>query len=103
MVLPQLSTEQRQKNLERAAQVRQERAKIRADLKSMELTLADIFKRVNEPVIARMKVSALVEALPGYGKARAKQLLEEAGISPARRIQGLGTRQRDALIKALSK
>ena len=103
MALPQLSSEQRQKNLELAAQIRQTRAKIRVDLKSGELALTDILKRCDEPAIKRMKVSSLIEALPGYGKARAEKLMDEAGISMKRRIQGLGVRQREALLKALAK
>ncbi|MCL2654599.1 MAG: integration host factor [Coriobacteriia bacterium] len=101
MALPQLSIEQRRENLELAAQVRQARAKVRADLKSGNLSLAEVLKRADEPAIQRMKVSALIEALPGYGKARAEKLMDTAGISLSRRVQGLGTRQYDALIKAL--
>ena len=102
-MLPHLSAEQRQKNLERAAQVRQERAEIRTRLKSGELSLAEVLQASDNPTIMRMKVSTLIESLPGYGKAKAKQLMEEIGISENRRIQGLGTRQRDDLIKALIK
>jgi len=103
MALPQLTIEQRQKNLERAAQIRQKRASIRAGLKGGELSLVEILNQADDPAIMRMKVSALIESLPGYGKARAEKLMEEVGISCKRRIQGLGTRQREDLIKALSK
>jgi len=103
MALPQLSVEQRQKNLELAAKVRQERAEIRADLKSGKLSLSDVLARADEPAVMRMKVVALVESLPGYGKARAEKLMEEIDISTNRRVQGLGTRQYEALVKALSR
>jgi len=102
MALPQLSAEQRQINLERAAQVRQARAEIRAQLKSGKLSPTEVLMRTGDPTIMRMKVSVLLESVPGYGKARATKLMEELGIASNRRIQGLGARQRDDLIKALT-
>ena len=50
-----------------------------------------------------MKVSALIESLPGYGKAKATKIMDELGISPSRRIKGLGARQREQLLETLSK
>jgi ribosomal protein S13 len=46
-----------------------------------------------------MKVSALLEALPGIGKIRAQQIMAEVGISPTRRVRGLGTHQVAALVE----
>jgi ribosomal protein S13 len=48
-----------------------------------------------------MKVSALLEALPGVGKVRASRLMDECDISPSRRVRGLGVKQRAALQAAL--
>jgi ribosomal protein S13 len=45
-----------------------------------------------------MKVSALLEALPGVGKVRAQQIMERLEIAPSRRLRGLGERQRKALL-----
>ena len=50
-----------------------------------------------------MKVSALIESLPGYGKAKATKIMDELGISPNRRVKGLGERQRENLLEALTK
>jgi ribosomal protein S13 len=50
-----------------------------------------------------MKVSALIESLPGYGKAKATKIMDELAISPTRRVKGLGARQRDQLLEVLSK
>jgi ribosomal protein S13 len=44
-----------------------------------------------------MKVSALLESLPGVGKVRAKQLMERLGIAESRRVRGLGANQRASL------
>ena len=48
-------------------------------------------------MIGKMKVSALLESLPGVGKVRAKQIMERLGIAESRRVRGLGTNQRAAL------
>ena len=57
----------------------------------------------DDPAATRMPVRALIESLPGYGKAKAAKIMDELEISPKRRVQGLGARQREALIEILSK
>ena len=48
--------------------------------------------------VGKMKVSALIEALPGVGKVRALAVMEKVGIAASRRIRGLGIHQtRDLL------
>ena len=44
-----------------------------------------------------MRVSALLESLPGVGKVRAKQIMERLSISENRRVGGLGANQIAAL------
>ena len=57
----------------------------------------------DDPIASRMKVSTLIESLPGYGKAKAAKIMEELGISATRRVQGLGVRQREQLLEQLTK
>lgn len=102
MALPQLSPEQRKAALEKAAQARHERAELRDKIKSGKVTLAEVLDS-DDPIANRMKVSALIESLPGYGKAKAAKIMDELEISPKRRVQGLGLRQREALLEILSK
>ena len=45
-----------------------------------------------------MKVSAVLEALPGVGKVRAKKIMEKLDVSTSRRIRGLGEKQKQALL-----
>jgi ribosomal protein S13 len=45
-----------------------------------------------------MKVSALLESLPGVGRVRARQIMQEVGISESRRVRGLGQNQISALL-----
>jgi ribosomal protein S13 len=50
-----------------------------------------------------MKVSAVLESLPGVGKVRAQKLMEELDISASRRIRGLGAKQRAQLLDRFKK
>ncbi|MDZ4168547.1 MAG: integration host factor, actinobacterial type [Coriobacteriia bacterium] len=101
MALPNLSPEDRAKALAKAAEARQKRAVVRAKIKSGEMTFVDVMKKSDDPVIARMKVTTLLESLPGYGKAKAAKLMADLEISPSRRVQGLGARQREQLMERL--
>lgn len=102
MALPQLTDEQRKAALEKAAAARHARAELRDKIKKGETTLSEVLDS-EDPIAARMKVSALIESLPGYGKAKAAKIMNELGISPSRRVKGLGARQREQLLEALSK
>ena len=42
--------------------------------------------------------SALLESMPGVGRVRARQIMEEVGISESRRVRGLGQNQVAALL-----
>ena len=102
MALPQLTDEQRKAALEKAAQARHERAELREKIKSGKVSLEDVLDS-DDPIASRMKVSTLIESLPGYGKAKAAKIMDELGISASRRVKGLGARQREQLVEALSK
>lgn len=100
--LPQLTDEQRKAALEKAAAARHARAELRENIKAGKVTLEDVFN-MDDDIALRMKVSALIEALPGYGKAKAAKIMDELGISASRRIQGLGIRQKEQLVEKLGK
>ena len=102
MALPQLTDEQRKEALAKAAEARHARAELRANIKSGKVTLEEVLNS-DDPVATRMKVSALIESLPGYGKAKAAKIMGELGISESRRVKGLGARQREQLLAALTK
>ena len=102
MPLPQLTDEQRKAALEKAAAARHERAELREKIKKGEVTLEEVLDS-EDPIASRMKVSALIESLPGYGKAKAAKIMNELGISATRRVKGLGARQREQLLAALTK
>lgn len=98
MALPPLTPEQRAAALQKAAIARRERAEVKNRLKHSGVTLANVIKEGQEDdIVGKMKVSALLESMPGVGKVRAKQIMERLGISGTRRVRGLGTNQIAAL------
>lgn len=98
MPLPILTPEQRALALEKAAAARRERAEVKNRLKHSGASLATVIREGNgNDVIGKMKVSALLESLPGVGKVRAKQIMDRLGIAETRRVRGLGTNQSAAL------
>jgi transposase len=99
VALPELSEEQRAAALEKAAAARRARAELKDRLKRGGTTLAEVLKEAEtDDVLGKMKVSALLEALPGVGKVRAQQLMDRLEIASSRRLRGLGERQRRALL-----
>jgi ribosomal protein S13 len=50
-----------------------------------------------------MKVSSVLESLPGVGKVRAQKTMEELDISATRRVRGLGSKQRQLLLDRFGK
>ena len=98
MALPPLTPEQRTAALEKAAKARKERAEVKNKLKTNDKTLPEVLKEgQTDDVVGKMKVSALLESMPGVGKVRAKQIMERLGIAESRRVRGLGANQRTAL------
>ena len=103
MALPILSDSDRKAALEKAAKARAMRAALRADIKAGKVSFAAVMKKAGDPIVARMKVSTLLESLPGFGKAKAGKIMEELQISESSRVQGLGARQREMLMERLGK
>ena len=107
MALPPLTPEQRADALKKAAEARRERAAIKARLKDSAGRRGEEISKVlkeaeSNEVIGRLRVSALLEALPGVGKVKAQQIMEEIGISPSRKLRGLGSHQAEKLVAHFS-
>ena len=91
---PQLTAEQRQEALLKAAASRKRRAEVKIKIKSGEFSIDTVLEIAkNEDAIAKMRVKELLESMSGVGKIRAQALMERLNISPTRRIQGLGRHQ----------
>ena len=103
MPLPTLSEDQRKEALAKAAEARKRRAELKSQLKSERMNLRDILGRQDDEVVGKMKVSSVLESLPGVGKVRARRIMERLDISASRRVRGLGAKQRDALLAEFPK
>ena len=98
MALPPLTPEQRAAALQKAAVARRERAAVKNRLKHSGASLVEVLKEgQSDDIVGKMKVSAVLESLPGVGKVRARKLMEELNISETRRVRGLGSNQLAAL------
>ncbi len=99
MPLPTLSPEQRAAALEKAAEIRKARAELKEQLKQGKTTLTKVLDRAeSDDVVGKLKVSAVLQAMPGIGKVRATQIMEKLKIAESRRLRGLGEQQRKALL-----
>lgn len=99
-MIPTLTTEQRRENLEKAMQARKRRAAILKSVADGSYSVVDVLNMADaDDVVARMKVFALLKAVPGYGFARTQQTMKRLHIAESRRIKGLGANQRAALIE----
>src|SRR4030095_14939973 len=103
MPLPNLTPEQRQQALDKATEVRRERAELKDQLKHGGTTLDSVLDRAPAGQGGRkMQTQALLQSLPGVGKVRAQQIMAKLEIAETRRLRGLGSKQRKALLAEMT-
>ena len=86
----------------KATAARVERAELKAKVKSGAMTVAEVIEAAGSmESVGRLRVSELLESLPGIGPVRAAAIMETVRIAPSRRLRGLGIHQRRALIDHL--
>jgi transposase len=101
--LPTISDEQRRAALQKAAEIRKARAELKEQLKSGQTTLTAVLDRAEtDEMVGKLKVSAVLQAMPGIGKVKATQIMEKLKIAESRRLRGLGDQQRRALLAEFS-
>ena len=99
MPLPELDDDARRDALNKAAEARKLRAEMKQRLKAGEIDLHKVLDRADDDeVIAKTRVSEILEALPKVGRVRARRIMERLDISSSRRLRGLGVNQRDRLL-----
>jgi hypothetical protein len=99
MATPELTDRQRAEALVKATAVRSARRAFKDALARGEFSLEQAIKTAKgDEALAGIRVHDLLQCLPGVGPKRARAAMDEIGISPARRIRGLGTHQVDALL-----
>lgn len=98
---PQLTPEQREAALAKAAEARRTRAELKEKLKMGSLSLSAVLDQAEtDRVVGKTKVLAVIESLPGVGKVKARRTMDEIGIAESRTLKGLGAQQRTALLDA---
>lgn len=99
--LPSLTVEERRHALERAAEVRHQRALLRKDLKTGRVKAEEVLNS-DDPIASRMRVELFLCSLPGIGKRKAQRIMDEAEVAPNRRVGGLGGRQRERILEIVT-
>lgn len=98
MALPQMTPEQRAAALEKARIVREKRSAAMKQLAEGKITPKK-FMENSDPVYAKVKVVSFLKKLPGVGAAKAAKALDECKIPDTRRLGGLGSKQKAALLE----
>lgn len=98
--LPEMTDEQRRAALERAAQARRDRTEFKRLVKKGEVSLADALA---DDRARRIHVHEFLMCIPGIGKVSADDIMRKLGIAENRRVQGLGSRQREGIIELVTK
>lgn len=97
---PVLTPEARSAALEKAKLSRKRRAQVKDQVKSGELSIAEVLDLAkSDEIVAKMRVLELLESKSGVGKVRGAALLDKLKISRTRRIQGLGRLQVEEILK----
>ncbi len=101
---PPQTPEARAAALAKAAISRRVRAEAKEKLKIGSMNLMELFAASDHgdeagEMLSKLKVVSVLESLPGVGKVRARKIMEELEIKESRRIRGLGTNQRKALLE----
>lgn len=102
MALPNMTEEQRKEALAKAAETRKKRSEYREKIKAGQISAKKAMSERSNPVVGKMRVSQFITTFPGYGKAKADKIMTEIGIPEGRRLAGLGAKQAEALVEALS-
>lgn len=98
MKLPVLTLKEKKDALAKAQKMRSERKEIREKLKGGQMNLTEVLHKDGDEVMGKMRVAYLLASMPRVGKTTAKKVMEEIGIDESRRVQGLGKRQKEALL-----
>ena len=84
----------------RAVEARRERAALKRDVSTRVISPQELLRRsLADPLspAGAMRVTEFLTAIPAIGESKRDRILASLGISPVKRLGGLGTRQRDAL------
>lgn len=104
MALPELTPQQRQAALDKAAHARRVRAEVKNRLRHSGASIAEVISEAeHNEAIAKLKVLDLLQAMPGVGKVTATEIMDRLGIAQSRRLRGLGPNQARDLVVEFSR
>ncbi|ALJ20186.1 guanylate kinase [Microbacterium sp. No. 7] len=85
----------------RAVEVRRARAALKRDVSTRVVTPQELLRRAwADPAspAGTMRVTEFLTSIPAIGEGKRDRILSELGISPVKRLGGLGSRQRTVLL-----
>jgi hypothetical protein len=97
---PERSLHQRMDALQRANQIRTQRAQLKRDLKAGRHSVHQLLLDPPE-YVETAKVFDMLLAVPKYGRVKVNKILAQCRISPSKTIGGLSERQRTELVSLL--
>ena len=97
---PARSLDQRMEALQRANEIRIQRAQLKRDLKSGAVDIADLLD-APPSYVHSAKVFDLLLAVPKCGRVKAGRLLTTCRVSQSKTVSGLSERQRSELVSLL--
>jgi hypothetical protein len=98
--VPDRSLAQRMTALNRANEIRTERAVLKRDLKAGRKHVRDYLLEPPE-WLETMKVFDLLMAVPKYGRTKVNKILQQCRMSPSKTVGGMSLRQRAELVSML--
>lgn len=97
---PDRSLTQRLDALERANEVRTERAFLKSNIRAGRVTIHDVL--LNPPkCILTMKLVDLLLEVPKYGQVKTNKVMTQCGVSTRKTIGGLSERQLEEVLSIL--
>ncbi len=94
--IPEISPEVRRAAVEKAVRLRMSRADIKRKLKDGEISFFDL-ENIDLEIRSGFRTLEILESLPGVGKLKARDIMDELKINHRKKLMGLGTRQKSAL------
>ncbi len=98
--VPERTNAQRMIALNRANEIRTERANLKRDLKARRKFIHDILLEPPD-YLETMKVFDLMLATPKYGRVKVNKILQQCRISPSKTVGGMSQRQRTEVVSML--
>ena len=98
---PDRSLAQRMDALNKANEVRIQRANLKRDLKAKRVQLVTLIQDPPE-IIHTMHLSDLMLATPKYGRVKVNKILQQCRISHSKTVGGLSERQRREIVTYLA-